>query len=143
MRDYRADRSPRPVFDLGRIVLAVLLGLVAIRIAAFGLRIASFTFTRDYQDSPYLVIGSVVLAVAALFAVAAWWTLSPARRPGGWLILALAALGALLLPALLTGNPAMLVTPRVFGPATDRPVQVALLLLAVGSAFAFLRQRRV
>ena len=114
------------------IVFGLFLGLVALALAAFGLSIAAMTFTGGSRDSPYLLIGCLVLAVAALFAIPAWWALSTARHPLGWGLIGAIALALVLL---LFGT-------SVFGRALDVPVQIALAFLGLGAAVAAVRQRR-
>lgn len=114
------------------IIFGLFLGLVALALAVFGLSIAAMAFTRGSQDSPYFLIACVVLGVAALFALPAWWALSAARHPLGWGLIGAIALA---LALLLFGT-------RVFGWALDVPVQIVLAFLGLGAAVAAVRQRR-
>jgi len=113
-----------------RITAAGLLAAVAVLSGAFGLLIAAKVFD-DYKDSPdstYLLIGGMVLVVAAGLANAAWRV---ARGHGGsvWPALTLAGL-VLVVLFVLTTSPVVLALLPV------------LLIAATLAALASRRKRR-
>jgi hypothetical protein len=113
---------------LGKAVLAVFLAAVAIGFAVLGsLTIAAiFTDAGDSEDSVYIFVGSIELAIAVIFALAAALTLFGPHHRWHWLVLAGLAFVAAMLPYEgLVGSAGYV-------------ANIALGLLAVGSVAAYL-----
>jgi len=110
-----------------RVTIGIALAAIAAFLTWYGGFVISLVFD-EYQDSPdatYIAFGGTSLAIAVLIAWAALLTLSRARHPRGWLVLALVAGVASALPyAGMVGWPAY-------------AINATLALVAVGSALTF------
>jgi hypothetical protein len=114
---------------LARLAGGVVLAGIAAFAAWFGSMIIAKVFD-DYKDSPdavYIGVGGTALAMSALIAAAALLALAPGRHPRGWL-------GVALISAVASAFP----YAAALG-STAYAVNVALALLAVGSALTYAR----
>jgi peptidoglycan/LPS O-acetylase OafA/YrhL len=113
----------------GSYLAGTMLAIVATLLAAYGLRLISYSFEPS-PDTMYWIIGAGLLILALPFAVAAWWSFARSPHPRGWAALALIAFGIA----------AASLTTSIFGPQLDTAIRLALVALAARAAVAAVRQ---
>lgn len=111
-----------------RFLLAIPLVVIAAFFAWFGGFIISKVFAeyKDSSDATYLTTGGASLAISALFASAALLTVSRTRHRWGWLMLAVLAFLASVLPYTAMAG------------SVGYALHALLALLAAGSVLAYL-----
>lgn len=159
MNTHQDRPLPRPQRPL-TLALGIVLLIFAVPLAIFGIVAISSGLTTSYERITPLTIGAASLVEAALFATAAWFTLSRERHPVGWLVIVLLATVFLLwsylfrvgfdlqveglpaFPTALVEHAGLILSGGVLGDIVIGAVlQVALWLLAVGATIIAVSQR--
>lgn len=144
-----------------RLAAVVPLAFLALFIGLYGLMVFASGFTRDYYDSDpavFVVIGIILMVVAALLAGSTYFIATNGRHTRGWLaittgavVLAVTPLVLLIAGALRGGaslfdaivrNVRQYVDVLDWGGTFGRAIVVIVVLLGLGSATAYLVSRR-